>query len=344
MHQGFAMFLSRFTAQFRRRSDARSPRRTILTFECLEGRELPSTLTITPNPLPSAKIGVRYFQTLSASPGTAPYKFKVGTGLPAGIGLFGNVLRGYPGAGGTFHFTITATDSATPTPGTGSQAYTFTVNGPTIKLSPASLPKEPAGLPFHTTISASGGFGPYTFTKTSGTLPAGVTLSSKGVLSGKTSAAGSFAFTVKATDSSGGTGPFSASKSYTLTTLVVPNQVVFLTEPGNAAVNTPLTAAGNPNQAILVEVIDSLGKPFSGTVTLTLQRIATVGGRGNFSTGSTTQVATVTGVATFTNVAVGTRGIYQLKATISSSSPKRTASALSDQFEIALDGRHSPGE
>jgi hypothetical protein len=341
MHQGFAMFLSRLTASFRRRSAARPPRPTILTFECLEGRELLS-ITITPNPLPAAKIGVRYDQNLSATGGTAPYKFKVTSGsLPAGIGLFGNVVRGFPGAGGTFHFTITATDK---TSATGSQAYTFTVNSPTIKLSPTSLPKEPAGLSFSTPITASGGFGKYTFTKTSGTLPAGVTLSSTGVLSGKTSAVGSFAFTVKATDSSGGTGPFSTTKNYTLTTVLVPNQVVFLTEPGNAAVNAPLTAVGNPNQAIVVEVLDALGKPFSGTVTLTLQRIATVGGRGNFSTGSTTQVATVNGVATFTNVAVGTRGIYQLKATVSSSSPKRIASALSDQFEIALDGRHSPGE
>lgn len=61
------------------------------------------------------------------------------------------------------------------------------------------------GLPTSTTFTGSSGTGPYTFTET-GALPAGVTLSSGGVLSGTPTAIGTFPITVTATDSSGCTG------------------------------------------------------------------------------------------------------------------------------------------
>jgi len=62
------------------------------------------------------------------------------------------------------------------------------------------------------TLSASGGTGPYTWTIVSGSLPAGVTLSSSGVLSGTATASGTSTFTVKATDSTGG----STTQAFTL--------------------------------------------------------------------------------------------------------------------------------
>ncbi|WP_139144303.1 putative Ig domain-containing protein, partial [Janthinobacterium lividum] len=63
-----------------------------------------------------------------------------------------------------------------------------------------------------------GGTAPYTFSVSSGTLPAGLSLNgATGVLSGTTNVAGSFPFSIKVTDSSTGVGaPFSASNSYTL--------------------------------------------------------------------------------------------------------------------------------
>jgi hypothetical protein len=61
------------------------------------------------------------------------------------------------------------------------------------------------GLSTSTTFTGSGGTGPYTFTET-GALPAGVTLTSGGVLSGTPQATGTFPITVTATDNSGCTG------------------------------------------------------------------------------------------------------------------------------------------
>jgi flagellar biosynthesis component FlhA len=71
------------------------------------------------------------------------------------------------------------------------------------------------GLPASLTLTASGGAAPYVFAVTAGSVPAGLTLSSAGVLSGTPTIPGSSSFTVRATD---GAGCFSES-GYTLTVL-----------------------------------------------------------------------------------------------------------------------------
>ncbi len=53
------------------------------------------------------------------------------------------------------------------------------------------------------TLAVSGGLSPYTWTVTAGTLPAGLTLSSGGVISGTPTTAGSSTFTVQAEDANG---------------------------------------------------------------------------------------------------------------------------------------------
>ncbi|RZK99271.1 MAG: hypothetical protein EOO62_25035, partial [Hymenobacter sp.] len=63
---------------------------------------------------------------------------------------------------------------------------------------------------------ASGGTAPYTFAITAGALPAGLTLTSAGTLSGTPTANGTFNFTVTATDNSAAPGPYSGSRAYTL--------------------------------------------------------------------------------------------------------------------------------
>ncbi len=176
-----------------------------------------ATVTIAPGSLPAAQVGTAYSQTITASGGTAPYSYSVTSGsLPAGLTLSSDgTLSGTPTAGGSFSFSVTAKD-ANSIP--GSLAYSLTVSAPTITIAPLSLPAAQVNLPYSQTLSASGGTAPYSFAVTSGALPAGLTLSSAGVLSGTPTASGTFTFTVTATDSSTGTGaPFSAVDSYTLT-------------------------------------------------------------------------------------------------------------------------------
>ncbi|GAB3346948.1 putative Ig domain-containing protein [Lysobacter tyrosinilyticus] len=178
------------------------------------------TISVSPTSLPSATVGAAYSQAITASGGTAPYSFAITAGaLPAGMTLASNgTLSGTPTSGGTFNFTVTATDSSTGTgPYTGSRAYSLTVNAPTISLAPTTLPAATVASAYSQSITASGGTAPYTYAVTAGALPAGLSLSSAGVLSGTPTSGGTFNFTVTATDSSTGTGPFAGSRAYALT-------------------------------------------------------------------------------------------------------------------------------
>jgi hypothetical protein len=72
---------------------------------------------------------------------------------------------------------------------------------PTITLSPATLPDGTVGTAYAGgPVTASGGTGPYTFAVTLGTFPTGLNLAADGTITGTPTAAGTFSFTVTATD------------------------------------------------------------------------------------------------------------------------------------------------
>lgn len=104
---------------------------------------------------------------------------------------------------------------------TDENPYDFAIQGtgtcPAIGLSPAALPIGTVGLAYNHSITASGGTGPYTFAVSSGTLPAGLVLSSAGILSGTPLASGASSFVVTATGSFGCTG----SQPYSVEVLTV---------------------------------------------------------------------------------------------------------------------------
>jgi hypothetical protein len=72
---------------------------------------------------------------------------------------------------------------------------------PTITLSPLSLPSGAVGVTYSQPITASGGTGPYSYAKTSGTYPPGLMLTGN-TLSGTPTTADTYTFTITATDSS----------------------------------------------------------------------------------------------------------------------------------------------
>ena len=174
-----------------------------------------ASVTVTPASLPGAAALQAYDEQLSASGGTSPYTFAVTSGsLPAGISLsMGGRLSGTPTAAGSFSFTVAATDASTGGgPFTSMRNYTLLVAAPAITISPGTLPEAVTGTAFSQTLGAAGGTTPYSYAVTAGFLPAGVSLSAAGELSGTPTAAGTFAFTIRATDTNG----FTASRGYTL--------------------------------------------------------------------------------------------------------------------------------
>ena len=82
-----------------------------------------------------------------------------------------------------------------------------------LAVSPPTLPNWTINAPgYSQTVTASGGSAPYTFAVTTGAVPAGMTLSSGGVLNGTPTTATSYTFIVTATDSLSATG----TQSYTI--------------------------------------------------------------------------------------------------------------------------------
>lgn len=178
------------------------------------------TITLSPASLPNATVAVAgYSQTITASGGVGGYSYALTAGaLPAGMSLStGGVLSGTPTAGGSFNFTVTATDQSTGAgPYTGSRAYSLTVDAAAIVVTPTTVPAATRGFAYSQAFSATGGVGSYTWAVSAGALPAGLTLSTAGALSGTPTATGSFNFTVRATDQATGSGPYSGTVSVTL--------------------------------------------------------------------------------------------------------------------------------
>jgi hypothetical protein len=214
----------------------------------IQAAPAPVTIVVAPPSLPNGVVNVAYSQTITASGGTGSYTFSVSGGtLPGGLTLNSSTgaLSGTPNAAGTSNFTINATDTAN---NTGSHPYALTVTAtptPPITLSPTTLPGGSVGAAYSQTVTALGGVGPpYTQTISAGTLPTGLTFTS-GLLSGTPVAAGSFSFTVTATDASTNSG----SQAYTVTisATVAPITIAPTTLP-NGTVGVPysqtLTATG----------------------------------------------------------------------------------------------------
>lgn len=157
--------------------------------------------------IPAGQVGAAYNAVLHATGGTAPYTWSVSSGtLPAGLALSGTTgaITGNPVATATTaSFIVTVTDSGKPAQSL-SERFTLTIAAPTLTFGTRSLPVATVGVPYTATLAASGGTSPYTFTLTSGTLPAGLSLApSTGAISGTPTAAASsvpLGFTV--TDSS----------------------------------------------------------------------------------------------------------------------------------------------
>src|SRR5690606_22402300 len=138
--------------------------------------------------------------------------------LPAGLSLSaGGVLSGAPTAGGAFEVTVTVTDSSTGAgPYASDHVLGLTVAAAAVTVSPGELPVATRGVAFAAGLSADGGVAPYVFRLDDGALPDGVSLSAEGALSGTPTETGRFEFTVRATDSATGEGPYSGVRALTL--------------------------------------------------------------------------------------------------------------------------------
>ncbi len=203
-----------------------------------------AALVISTSPLPNGQVNTPYTATLAATGGTTPYTWSLTSGtLPAGLTLNASTgaITGTPTAAATSTpLTFKVTDSSSPAL-TQSANLTLTISSAALVISTSPLPNGQVNTPYTATLAATGGTTPYTWSLTSGTLPAGLTLNaSTGAITGTpTAAATSTPLTFKVTDSS---SP-ALTQSANLTLTISSAALVISTSPlPNGQVNTPYTA------------------------------------------------------------------------------------------------------
>ncbi|WP_161781491.1 putative Ig domain-containing protein [Janthinobacterium lividum] len=256
-----------------------------------------SAIVLAPATVPNATVAQPYSTTtVTATGGAAPYTYAISAGaLPAGMSLSGSgVLSGTPTAGGTFNFTVRATDSLAVN---GTRAYTLTVSAPTIAILPTTLPAMTAGLAYSQTIAASGGTGTYTYARTAGSLPAGLTLASNGTLSGTPTAAGAYSFTVTATDSSTGAGPYSGARAYSGTVAAgapTAGAVSATVAYGSSANPITLNLGGGAATSVAVASAASNGTASASGTSITYTPTAGYGGPDSFTYTASNGIGTST--------------------------------------------------
>jgi len=237
-----------------------------------------AALTITTAALPNATVGTPYSQTLTAS-GSGTFAWSVSTGaLPAGITLSSaGSISGTPTAPGTFTFTVSVTGGGQ----TATQSFTITVTA-ALTITTATLPNATVGTPYSQTLTASGS-GTFAWSVSTGALPAGITLSSAGSLSGTPTAPGTFTFTVSVTG-----GGQSATHSFTITVGVPAGPPATIT-------GLPATATPATQPALGIGIPSAYPLDITGTVTLTFapDSPSPDGGEVVFTTGGRTASFTV---------------------------------------------------
>ena len=197
------------------------PATTSITIQC------PPISITSPSILPTGTIGQSYSYQLQTSGGQPPIAYTITSGsLPPGLSLgLTGLISGTPTTAGTFSFTVRATDSCKAGMQSTQKAFSLTINFirfnkskcPPISItSPSILPTGTIGQSYSYQLQTSGGQPPIAYTITSGSLPPGLSLGLTGLISGTPTTAGTFSFTVRATDSCKA-GMQSTQKAFSLT-------------------------------------------------------------------------------------------------------------------------------
>jgi hypothetical protein len=161
-----------------------------------------SNLVITTTTIPTGTQNTAYSTTISGTGGTTPYTWSA-TGLPSGLSINSStgVISGTPTVSGTYNVTVTLKDKNNLST---SKVFNLILAAviPPLVINTTSLPSGTQNTAYSMTLSGSGGTGTgYKWSAVS--LPSGITCSTSGVISGKTSSYGTYNVTIYLYDSRG---------------------------------------------------------------------------------------------------------------------------------------------
>ncbi len=164
-------------------------------------------LTLICPSLQTVTVGDSINESCYANGATPPISYTISSGtLPPSLTFNPSTVNvanfsGTVTKAGNFAFTVKATDTSQPAQ-TAAQNFSVTVNPPPPLTSGwNSTQFGQAHVPVYQFLPVYGGLPPYSYSLTAGALPAGLTLSPSGTISGTPLVAGSSAFSVTVTDS-----------------------------------------------------------------------------------------------------------------------------------------------
>jgi hypothetical protein len=318
---------STFTVQV---TDSGSPAQTATQQLTLTAYGPPA---ITTTALPDATAGTAYSGQLTESGGDPPITWKLNGGqLPPGLTLTAaGVVSGTPTEAGTFAFVAGVVDSASVP---DAKQVTLTVNpaaAAPLTVSTTSLPGGTAGTAYSQALAATGGTTPYTWSLASGSLPAGLTLSSGGTVSGTPKTAGTSTFTVKVSDAE---NPAKTATQQLSITIAADKADLAV------AVTGPATAAPGGAVTDTITVTDK-GPAAAAKVTVDLGTTGLTGVKP--SAGGTTKSVTVLGVTltattwSLASLAPGQQVTFTVTGTVPAKGVKTISAA-----GLALSGTPDP--
>lgn len=168
-----------FTVQV---ADSGNPPIKVLSPQYTVRISAPPPLSITSSgALLGATENVAYTTTITSSGGVPPFTWsRISGSLPPGLNLSttSGQITGTPTAAGVFTFTPQIVDSAIP-PQTATTAAPLSITvtaPPPLQITPSVLPGGSVATPYSTSVEATGGVLPYTWSVSSGQLPAGLKL------------------------------------------------------------------------------------------------------------------------------------------------------------------------
>ncbi len=146
----------------------------------------PAALVVTGS-VSNSTVGSTLSVQFGATGGVPPYTFSSSGTLPAGTSFSAGTLSGTLTAPGTFIFAITAVDSAGAS---ATKAFTVTVTTLPLNITTTGLPNGVVGTAYTAMLAASGGAPAYTWSATG--LPAGLSISAAGAITGTPTTTGSY--------------------------------------------------------------------------------------------------------------------------------------------------------
>jgi hypothetical protein len=168
------------------------------------------TFTVTPKPLvitttsfPATNRGVAFSHQLLADGGTGfrSWSVEVGSALPAGVSLSTTgVLSGTITTAGTYEFTVRVVSGGVPA---ATAVVTLRILNPALVIGTTAITPAYRNTAYGFTMAGSGGtgnLGDYRWRLAAGTLPAGLSLSTGGGITGTPSSSTETAVTIELTD------------------------------------------------------------------------------------------------------------------------------------------------